>query len=214
MDRVVLGGCLLLVLFGLFVGLGMQTSPEAQTTIRSAFELLSFIATSVTAVVAVVALTGWRMQFKHTEKFNALRDLKDSATSLHKFRGYLLALQNKCLGLLQGASPENIAYLQEAEDEARLKWLEALEHYNRAWSTALVFLTAEESENFVGSSNVFNRRSIDDPVKITMLYANAAQDGGAPLFQSEAREVTDTARHLYASTRTALEIMLMEKFRL
>ncbi len=213
MDRVVLGGCLLLVMFGIAVGLGVQTSPDTQTRIRSALELLSFLATSVTAVVAVVALTGWRMQFKHTEKFKALRELKDAATTLHKFRGYLLALQNRCQGLLQGASPQVIADLQQAEDEARQNWLEALELYNRAWSTALVFLTSDESDSFVGSSNVFNKRSIDDPVRITMLFANAAQDGGVPRFLLEAREITDSAKHLYASTRSALEVMLMEKFR-
>lgn len=124
-----------------------------------------------------------------------------------------MALHNRCYGLLQGATPEDIAYLQGAEDEARENWLEALETYNRAWSTALVFLTNEEAGSFVGSSNVFNKRSLDDPIKITMLYANAAQDGGIPKFVAEAREVTDAARDLYASTRTALEIMLMEKFR-
>lgn len=214
MDRVVLGGCLLLVLFGIAVGVGVKSSLDAQAQVRSALELLSFLATSVTAVVAVVALTSWRSQFKHTEKFKALRELKDAATSLHRFRGYLLALQNRCHGLLRGASPEEVAYLEGAEHEARQNWLDALETYNRAWSTALVFLTTEEADNFVGSSNVFNKRSLDDPIKITMLYANAAQDGGIPRFVFEAREVTDSARDLYASTRTALEMMLMEKFRL
>lgn len=213
MDRVVLGGCLLLVLFGILVGVGVQSSLNAQAQVRSALELLSFLATSVTAVVAVVALTSWRLQFKHAEKFKALRELKDAATSLHRFRGFLLALQNRCHGLLQGASPEDLAYLQGAEDEARQNWLESLEAYNRAWSTALIFLTTEEADNFVGSSNVFNKRAIDDPVKITMMYANAAQDGGVPRFLIDAREVTDAARDLYASTRTALEIMLMENFR-
>ena len=72
MDRVVFYGCILLVAFGILLGFGMGATEVAANKIRGVFEILSFAGTTVTAVVAVVALTSWQSQFRHAERFKSL----------------------------------------------------------------------------------------------------------------------------------------------
>lgn len=179
--------------------------------LKDALECTSFIATALAAAVAIYTLNVWKAQFRHAESFKALKELKDAATSLHAFRAYLLAVQTRCMFLMQYGRVESEA-IHEDEEAARQKWLIALEAYNRAWSTAVVFLTPEEEMAFRGPAKVFTRRSIDDPLKIVMAYANAPGIENIHQFAATARVVTDEARHLYADTVSQLEWMLRKKY--
>lgn len=179
--------------------------------VKDALECTSFIATALAALVAIYTLNVWKAQFRHAESFKALRDLKDAATGLHSFRKYLLAVETRCMFLMQRGRLES-EVVHENEEAARQKWLIALEAYNRAWSTAVVFLTPEEEVAFRGSAAVFTRRSIDDPLKIVMAYADAPGVENVHQFAATARAITDEARHLYADTVSQLEWMLRKKY--
>ncbi|MBT9268534.1 hypothetical protein KKQ10_27020 [Pseudomonas sp. MG-9] len=76
MDRVVLAGCVLLVAFGVLIGVGLNSTEELSKQVRNAFELLNFTGGIVTAAVAVAALTSWRRQFRHSGKYESLRNFK------------------------------------------------------------------------------------------------------------------------------------------
>ena len=178
---------------------------------KDALECTSFIATALAAGVAIYTLNLWKAQFRHAESFKALKELKDAATGLHAFRKYLLAVQARCMFLMQNGRTES-EEVHELEEAARQKWLIALEAYNKAWSTAVVFLTPSEEVDFRGPAPVFTRRSIDDPLKIVMAYANAPGVENVHQFAITAREITDGARHLYADTVSQLEWMLRQKY--
>ncbi|MEX6663732.1 hypothetical protein [Pseudomonas sp. W2-17] len=179
--------------------------------LKDALECTSFVATALAAMVAIYTLNLWKTQFRHAESFKALKELKDAATSLHAFRGYLLAVQARCMFLMQYGREQSEA-IHEDEEAARQRWLTALQAYNRAWSTAVVFLTPEEEAAFRGPAPIFTRRSIDDPLKIVMAYANAPGVENVHQFAATARLITDEARHLYADTVSQLEWMLREKY--
>ncbi|QPG62120.1 hypothetical protein HFV04_021715 [Pseudomonas sp. BIGb0427] len=78
MDRVVLAGCFMLLAVGLLIGLGVNSSTSGWSSIRDVFELASFAGTAVTAVVATVALTSWQLQFRHSEKWKAVKTFQDT----------------------------------------------------------------------------------------------------------------------------------------
>lgn len=198
---------------GLFmVGVVWRPVFGDHTKLKDALECTSFLATTVAAVVAISALNAWKEQFRHAESFKALKDLKDAATGLHTFRGYLLAVTARCVFLMQSGHSGNEAIEAEVE-VARQKWLVALEGYNRAWSTAVVFFTPEEEENFCGPAKIFTSRSLSDPMKIVTAYANAPGKENLLEFTILARTITDDAKHLYARTVSELEWMLRQKYR-
>ena len=212
-DWVIWLGCVLLFCSG--VVWGMIPDKKSFFTIASVhdlFDIFGAIATMVAAAVAVIALSNWRSQFRHAARFESLKSLKDAATRLHTFRKYLMAVQSRCLHLMQSGGVED-RKIREAEEEARRNWTKDLEAYNQSWGTAAVFFTPEEEAKFSGPASVFVKRSLDDPLRIVMAYANSPKLESRHDFFEECRVVTEEVRHLYASTVSELEWMLRQKYR-
>lgn len=206
MDRVVLGGCFLLVALGVLLGLNFSAEQSIGKSVRDALELLSFVGTAVTGVVAVVALTSWRSQFRHTERFKALKDLKDASLDLYFFLAYLNSLANRHIELVGGG--ERAQELAVAEAEARERWHEALDIYRRAWGVAVVFLTPEEVKAFCGSIKVFNVRNLEDSLKIITSYSNSPPDTKLRDLLDAAAETTESVRALYEQTIIEIDQLL------
>lgn len=177
------------------------------SVLKDALECTSYIATAIAAVVAIYTLNAWKAQFRYAERFRSIKDLKDAATGMHTFRGYLLAVQATGEALIASNGHPN-AELDEKEKQARQKWLVSLEAYNRAWGTAVVFFKPDEERRFPGPAIEFSSRSITDPLKIINAYADARSTGETGGFWVAAREVTEDARSLYRATVNELESML------
>jgi len=180
--------------------------------LKDALECTSFLATAVAAIVAIYTLNAWKSQFRHAERFKSLKDLKDAATDLHTLRGYLLAVERRCVNLMHSGGMPSEEFFNE-EEQAKQKWLDALQSYNRAWSTAVVFFSPEEERAFSGPANIFTDKYIDNTMRIVMLYANASGPENFSNFTLSVRVITDAARDLYARTVSELEWMLRQKFR-
>lgn len=197
---------------GLFIaGLVWRPAFGDQGAIKGALECSSFIATCLASLVAIQALTAWKKQFQHTERFNSLKVLKDAATDLRDFRAYLLAVERRCIHLLASGGEPNVA-LETAEEEARRNWVKSVQAYNRAWTTAVVFLSPDEERNFQGKGQVFTDRAMQDPLRIIVLYANAPSAENISTFSASARVITDSARKLCADTLSEVEALLRKSF--
>lgn len=212
-DWVIRGGCVLLFLSGVIWGM----IPDKKgffvvANIHDLFEIFGAIATAVAAWVGVVALTNWQNQFRHAEKFKAFKDLKDAAYNLIAFRGYLFAVQRRCLHLMGTGGVENEAF-EEDERIAKDQWTFALKAYNVAWGTAVIFLTKEEESMLSAPAYLFTERSLDDPLRIVTIYANAPSRDQISNFNLAVREITDSARDLSAMAVAEAEMMLRHYFR-
>ncbi|WP_219268843.1 hypothetical protein [Pseudomonas sp. Xaverov 259] len=179
---------------------------------KDALECTSFIATSIAAIVAIYTLNAWKEQFRHAERFKSLKDLKDAATSLHAFRGYLMAVQSRCAYQISNGGAVN-EELDLYEKTAREKCLAAIEAYNRAWGTAVVFFTKEEEASFSGPASVYTQRVLSDPMRIVNAYSVTPFAVQLPKFMAHCQTITDEAKHLYASTVCELEWMLRRNYR-
>lgn len=212
-DSVVWLGCVLLFAAGVLWGMiPDKTGFFVVANIHDLFDILGAMATVIAAVVAVVALTNWRSQFRHEARFQSLKELKDAALELHTFRAYLMVVEARCMGLMHNGGVGN-KEIYQLEEAAKQTWLSALQRYNKAWGTAVAFFTAEEEAAFTGSAPVYVKRSLDDPMKIVMAYANAPGAENDLQFAATCREITEQARHLYASTVSELELMLRQNYR-
>ncbi len=206
MDRVVIGGCFLLVALGILLGLGFSPNGSTGKNIRDSLEILSFIGTAITAVVAIAALTSWRGQFHYTERYRALKNLKDASVDLLFFVTYLDSVflhQFETLSI--GASPDE---QRRAEAEARQNWIAVFDTYNRAWNSAVVFLTAQEAKEFVGTPTVYSKRSSEDAMKIRLAGRTINADDRFISLMEEAEKLTDSARSLYDATRADIDRLI------
>ena len=210
MDRIVLGGCILLVVFGMLLGLGMGSTEVLANKVRGVFELLSFAGTAVTAVVAVVALSSWQVQFRHAERFKSIKELKDAATGLYTFRGYLLALVESGKQYRANGGVPN-AKLEEIQLSAAERWRGSLEVYVKAWSTAVVFFTEEEEKNFSGQPRVFIDLANERPTEIVNADELFPSPEADHEFDKYTKEITDQVQRIYAQTVAELEKMVRKK---
>lgn len=212
-DWVIWLGCFLLFFAGVIWGMiPDKTGFFVVADIHDLFDMLGAVATAVAAAVAVIALTNWRSQFRHAEKFKALKELKDAAYSLFAFRGYLFAVQRRCLHLMASGGVPDKDSLDE-ERGAHEVWMESLQNYNIAWGTALIFLSKEEEEALTVTAYMFTDRSLDDPLRIVTLYANAPSKDQIGNFNVAVRKITDDAKHLSATAVAEAEILLRRNFR-
>lgn len=209
MDRVIVAGCILLVAFGSLLGFCMGAAESTIKGVRDAMELLGFAATTVTGVVAVVALTSWRNQFQHTKRFESLNDLKNSAIKLNCFIEYIGAVAHRMrVAHFDGESPQE---LKDAEDSARWKWLEALDNYGRAWGTAVVFLDDAEISSLTAPVSVLVNRTLEDPMKVMLAFPNAQFEDRFKVFLETVQEVMGAATELCERARTDVEVLLKQK---
>ena len=212
-DFVIWSGCILLFSAGIVWGMiPDKTGFFIVANVHDLFDIFGALATVIAAAVAVVALSNWRSQFRHSARFESLKGLKNAATELHTFRKYLITVQSRCMHLMHSQGVED-KVLKELEETARQTWISALQTYNQAWGTAVVFFTAEEEANFSGPAPVFTQRSLDDPMRIVMAYANAPEFENRHEFIEACRGITEEVRHLYASTVSELEWMLRQEYR-
>ncbi|MBI6749766.1 hypothetical protein [Pseudomonas syringae] len=181
-------------------------------SVHDLFEIFGALATVIAAVVAVVALSGWRSQFRHAARFESLKSLKDAATKLHTFRKYLKTVEARYAHLIHNQGIESNELI-ENEESARQQWANDLQAYNQAWGTAVVFFSPEEESEFSGAAPVYVRRSLDDPFKIVAAYANATTADGLYRFTHACRDINEEVRHLYAKTVSELEWMLRQKYK-
>lgn len=206
MDRVVLGGCFLLVALGVLVGLGISAEQSIGKSIRDAMELLSFAGTAITGVVAVLAFNNWQTQFRHTERFKALKELKDSSLDLYSFLNYLNSMVARDMESITHGSQVDERALEESV--ARQQWLASLDVYRKAWGVAVVFLTPEEVNGFCGPVKIFSDRTFEYLLKIRTSYTNCHTDERLNRLLSTAAEVTESARALCDQTIKDVEQML------
>lgn len=155
MDRMIFAGCLLLVMFGMFLGLSINKYQGDFNYFRSAFEIISFAGTSVTGVVAVYALSSWRKQYLHAEKHSQLKALRNSGVGLETLMDYLSAVSMRIPAKISGASDEAINRYLHNEAHIRVRWNSSLGSYQTAWESVRPFLSKGEDLSFKSRPELF-----------------------------------------------------------
>lgn len=175
--------------------------------LKDILECTSFLATTVAAVVAIYALSAWKAQFRHSERFSTLRLLKDTITDLHLYRGYLLAVIATC-NHIRSTNGVPDAQLVQAEHEKREQLKTALSAYKKAWAAAVVFFTTTEEAKFPGDPERFLTLFISRPQQIYEAcekYFDAAQTEN---FMAVTKYYDDEAKLLFKETVDEVEMML------
>ena len=139
---------------GLFsTGLVWRPMAGVGDSIKYALECISYIATAIAAIVAIVALSAWKDQFKHTERFKCLNELKEAATDLDTFIEYLNDFYSACSNSIPN---DGTLVWEHSADGTLAQWHKALGRYRRVWTTARIFLTETEIVKFSGKPEAFD----------------------------------------------------------
>lgn len=167
---------LLVVSAGLFF-VGVVWAPAFSSTndLKKPLEYTSYIATILACAVAIYTLSSWRTQFRHSEKYNAIKSLTDAALGMQVVRSYLFAMQTEFLQryATNGVPVEVLKRAVEAEREL---CTEALRSYHKAWITASALLSDSEQADYPGIySEVFDT-VYQYPLQMACLYADCTMN--------------------------------------
>lgn len=178
--------------------------------VADALEATSYVATIIACVVAVITLSAWRYQFRHAERYAALKDLKVAVTDLYNYRGFLLAVKKSCDYQIDHAG-EVDPELRSRELGKRQQMLDAIASYNKAWAAAVGFLTAEEESRIIGTPNKFALLSIERPDQLVEACSLCLRGGAQADFDSTMEQINAEAMSIYAVTVGEIERLLREK---
>lgn len=177
--------------------------------LSNVLEASSYIATIFACLVAAAALTSWKKQFRFTERFSRLSNLKDAATDLHVYRGYLQVVFVECDAQLEGQRVSD--ELLEEISARRAKALQVFTDYKKAWTSSVAFLNAAEEASVVGRPELY----VDMFTHYSReLYAAAeigSYTGDGAEYLALKTEALEKAKFIYAETTGSLDYLLSQK---
>ncbi|MFV3402829.1 hypothetical protein ACNFIC_02590 [Pseudomonas sp. NY15463] len=136
-----------------FVGVVWRPAFGSLGHLKYALECTSYIATTLAAAVAILALNAWRYQFKHTERFKCLSELKEAAADLNAYMEYLHDYYSACFNSIPNGG--TLAW-KHSPDGSLAQWDKAIDRYKRVWTTARIFLAKAEIDGFSGKPEDFD----------------------------------------------------------
>lgn len=191
---------------GFFViGLVWRPAFESWGGIKNALECTSYVATTLAAVVAIFALNAWKYQFKHTERFKCLSELKEAATDLNAYMEYLHDFYSACFNSIPNGGTLTWKHLP---DGSLAQWDKAIDRYRRVWTTARIFLTKAEIDSFSGKPESFDELYIRNSVLLPSSFANCSESKMLTQLMECYQEVNQESWALYKSTLKQTEELL------
>ncbi|UVM64458.1 hypothetical protein LOY34_13965 [Pseudomonas sp. B21-009] len=201
---------LIAVVVGSFVtGVVWAPAFSGAPNIKDMLEATSYIATILACGVAATALSSWKKQFRYTERFSRISKLKDAATDLHLYRGYLQAIGRACDFMFDGEPVP-----AEAKDEItqrRDRLLEAFSNYRKAWTSAVAFLNKSEEARIKGTPDAFISLYLKYPDDIYEACRSGLNSGDNREYVSLMRTAISEAKDLYAHTVSSFDSLLADK---
>ncbi|CRM70541.1 hypothetical protein [Pseudomonas sp. 58 R 12] len=140
-----------------FFSVGVVWRPAFGTygNIKDGLECVSYIATTVAAIVAIFALSAWKAQFKYSEKFKSINILNDSAVGLLIFSHYIVAMTSQCMEeKFKTPSPIRSSSKKIVDNESL--W-GALNKFKLDLAVASLFLTKSESSEISACADRLER---------------------------------------------------------
>lgn len=111
------------------------------SSVKFVLECASYLATIIAAVFAVLTLSVWRKQFKHSEKFKALSALSDTATGLSVVGDYIYSVTERLMN--ERLHKAGIGSKADVSDVLQKEW----------WDSFRSFSALLEDHSFLFSSD-------------------------------------------------------------
>lgn len=120
MDKLIVGGCASLVLFGYCIGSIQSLEATGLGRLKYALELGSFVATITACVAAVLSLRLWRRQFRHGKEFEILTKANTAINELNVARRFITSYMHAQVA--RKFERENAGYHREQSEMLSEQW--------------------------------------------------------------------------------------------
>jgi hypothetical protein len=158
-DGVIWFCCFALLAIGLIVGININSNSMTLDALYKVFGVISGIGTLLAVIIASRALTAWKVQFNHTERFKAFKELEQIAFEC-------IGAVERYWGVFKDEHfPSNTPCYYKNHTEAKSKYLDAFwkskEYYQVNVDFVQSLLTEEELKSFKYSYSHFDTQIHD-----------------------------------------------------
>lgn len=182
LDRVVVLGCVLLLCMGLCFGLIINYENGPATVIKDIFEFLSFVATIAACIAAIVALRGWRAEFRYSKSYDCLSRLKSAAKNVIVVRKYFREFMHYQLfearkdRVIVPQQKDNFLAVKAEWDAANAELLSEIEDVdlfvgNESLSKLMALQSELSEEAFVATLKMIEMIFETDDLKISKVHS-------------------------------------------
>ncbi|WP_337914393.1 hypothetical protein [Vibrio cholerae] len=126
MDKVIVACCIALMLSGMIFGICLNSGSDTLDATYKVFGVVSGLAASLTALVALKALSTWKEQFFHNILYEKMTELESIG------RNAISSIQQRKLAQEQlrlKISTEDCDYYEELKKRANMSFRESIEEY-------------------------------------------------------------------------------------
>ena len=195
------------VLLGAFAaGLAWAPAVGSDHPIKEVLEVFSYLATILAAVSAILALSSWRESTRHSERFNALKVLKQRAAELKIYRAFLFAFQTQQIYLISNAWQRDPG-IDKDVDQTRDEWVSAFDRYLISWETASIFLDPLEVRSIEIHHDVLRSIAHVIPLQITGSITSDTPNDAISFFHLTRSQI-DRAAEAYVETNKLVHAAL------
>lgn len=128
-------------------GISFSYKPEW----KAVFELGSYIATILVALVGVKTMNAWQAQFKHSEKYKVIKEFQSSLDGGRAAETYINGLFYKCLEASADNKMPGIMSFLGAMYDSQKAWNAKCFEVERRWANLKLLLSEDELSLFLQS---------------------------------------------------------------
>jgi len=160
----------IVLLFGAFLA-GVAWAPAFgdANKVKGSFELLSFVATAVAAVVAVITLLAWKQQFSHAQKFESLKRFNKAVEGLYASRAFIRNFMTLQLVKRRDPKASDIPELELADKKSDDDWYAATNEFAAAHEDLMLYVDKKNLSGILQDSRSFSSYCFGVKLKIVEL---------------------------------------------
>jgi hypothetical protein len=145
------------------------------STIKETAELTSYLATIMAAGFAVAAISAWKKQFNHQQRFESLRTLKLTTRKLFIGRDLLRSFRTRELSK-HASESEKLTDEKRASHRKQIKnWVDAYSEFIDALEEATLFFNSPELDHLWNAAND-QANSLNEGINELSEIINSNQD--------------------------------------
>lgn len=160
----------IVLLFGSFLtGVAWAPAFGDASRVKGSFELLSFVATTVAAVVAVITLLAWKQQFSHVQKFESLKRFNKAVEGLYTSRAFIRSFMTLQIVKRRDPKAADIPKLELADKKSNDDWYAATNEFAAAHEDLMLYVDKKNLSGILQDSKSFASYCFGVKLKIVEL---------------------------------------------
>ncbi|MEB2647580.1 hypothetical protein SOP86_18230 [Pseudomonas canadensis] len=212
MNKVLVFALLVCFFSGAIWGVGGMSfsGSELGVSIKDVLEMGSYCATIFVALIGAKTLTAWQSQFKHSEKYKAIKSFQNKLYGEQVGEVYLYSTMQQVMDSINQGAPMGLLDGVKFFQERSQAWVSHCFEMEQAWAEMTLFLSESEIKHFnITPRDVEN--NVSDARMIMLRYYEDGNNNAIEIYKvcrSASENLKENFRSLRTDTNSFIKLVL------